>query len=51
VASGLALREPVDVRGTEIARPVARCRVDDHGSLYEVHSPETGVPRLKPPVM
>jgi hypothetical protein len=41
----------LDVRGNEIARPVARYRVDDRGSLYEVHSPETEVPRLKPPVM
>ena len=41
----------LDVRGNEIDRPVARYRVDDRGSLYEVHSPETEVPRLKPPVM
>ena len=38
-----------DIRGNEIARPVARYRLDDRGSLYEVHSPETEVPRLKPP--
>ena len=41
----------LDVRGNEIARPVARYRVDERGSLYEVHSPETEVPRLKAPVM
>jgi hypothetical protein len=41
----------LDVRGNEIARPVARYRLDDRGSLYEVHSPETELPRLKPPVM
>jgi hypothetical protein len=38
-----------DIRGNEIARPVARYRLDDRGSLYEVHSPDTEVPRLKPP--
>jgi hypothetical protein len=38
-----------DIRGNEIARPVATYRLDDRGSLYEVHSPETEVPRLKPP--
>jgi hypothetical protein len=41
----------IDVRGNEIARPVARYRLDERGSLYEVHSPETELPRLKPPVM
>ena len=41
----------LDVRGNEIARPVARYRIDERGSLYEVHSPETEVPRLKPPLM
>jgi hypothetical protein len=41
----------LDVRGNEIARPVARYRVDERGSLYEVHSPETEVPRLKSPLM
>ena len=39
----------VDIRGNEIARPVAKYRLDDSGSLYEVHSPDTEVPRLKPP--
>jgi hypothetical protein len=39
----------LDIRGNEVARPVARYRVDHHGSLYEVHSPDTEVPRLKPP--
>ena len=41
----------IDVRGNEIARPVARYRLDERGSLYEVHSPDTEVLRLKPPVM
>ena len=41
----------LDVRGNEIARPVARYRLDERGSLYEVHSPQTEMPRLKSPVM
>ncbi len=41
----------LDVRGNEIARPLARYRVDERGSLYEVHSPQTEVPRLKAPLM
>ena len=39
----------LDVYGNEIARPVAKYRVDDRGTLYEVHSPQTEVPRLPPP--
>jgi hypothetical protein len=39
----------IDLYGNEIANPVARYRVDDRGALYEVHSPETEVPRLRPP--
>ena len=39
----------LDVHGNEIARPVARYRVDTQGTLYEVHSPQTEVPRLRPP--
>src|SRR3954468_20711105 len=41
----------VDGRGNEIARPVARYRVDERGSMYEVHSPQTEIARLKPPLM
>lgn len=41
----------LDLRGNEIARPVARYRLDERGVLYEVHSPHTEVPRLKPPKM
>jgi hypothetical protein len=41
----------LDVRGNEIASPVARYRLDERGSLYEVHSPQTEMPRLKSPVM
>ena len=43
--------QQIDVRGNEIARPLARYRVDDRGSLYEVHSPETEMSRLKAPLM
>jgi hypothetical protein len=39
----------LDLRGNEIARPVARYRLDEHGMLYEVHSPLTEVQRLGPP--
>jgi len=39
----------LDVYGNEIARPVAKYRVDDRGTLYEVHSPQTEVPRLASP--
>jgi hypothetical protein len=39
----------VDLRGNEIARPVARYRLDRRGTLYEVHSPDTEVPHLRPP--
>ena len=41
----------LDLRGNEISRPVARYRVDDTGILYEEHSPQTELPRLKQPVM
>jgi hypothetical protein len=39
----------VDLRGNEIARPVARYRLDRRGTLYEVHSPDTEVPHLRAP--
>ena len=41
----------LDLRGNEISRPVARYRLDDTGTLYEEHSPQTELPRLKQPVM
>jgi hypothetical protein len=50
----LVLDDPpqrVDLRGNEISRPVARYRVDDTGTVYEEHSPQTELPRLKQPVM
>lgn len=39
----------LDVYGNEITRPVATYRVDARGTLYEVHSPHTEVPRLPAP--
>jgi hypothetical protein len=41
----------LDLRGNEISRPLARYRVDDTGTLFEEHSPQTELPRLKQPVM
>jgi hypothetical protein len=41
----------LDLRGNEISRPIARYRVDDTGALYEEHSPQTELPKLKQPVM
>jgi hypothetical protein len=38
-----------DLRGNEVVRPVAKYRVDQQGTLYEVHSPGTQVPRLGAP--
>lgn len=38
-----------DLRGNEIVRPVERYSVDHRGSLYELHSPQTEIPRLAPP--
>ena len=41
--------EEFDIRGNEIVRPVERYGVDPRGSLYELHSPHTEIPRLAPP--
>jgi hypothetical protein len=41
--------EELDIRGNEIVRPVERYGVDPRGSLYELHSPHTEIPRLAPP--
>jgi hypothetical protein len=38
-----------DLRGNEIVRPVAKYRLNRQGTLYEVHSPGTQVPRLGAP--
>jgi hypothetical protein len=41
----------IDVRGQEVVRALARYSIDRRGNLYEHHSPETEIPRLRPPVM
>jgi len=38
-----------DFYGNEVSDAVARYKLDLTGSLYEEHSPETELPRLKPP--
>jgi hypothetical protein len=38
-----------DVRGNEIVLPIVQYGVDHRGSLYELHSPYTELPRLEPP--
>jgi hypothetical protein len=38
-----------DLRGNEVVDAVATYELDDTGSLYEVHSPETELPRLASP--
>jgi hypothetical protein len=38
-----------DLYGNEVSDAVARYKLDDEGSLYEVHSPQTELPRLAPP--
>ncbi|HEY3042676.1 MAG TPA: hypothetical protein VGJ39_01550 [Vicinamibacterales bacterium] len=39
-----------DLYGNEVSDAVARYKLDDEGSLYEVHSPQTELPRLAPPI-
>jgi hypothetical protein len=39
-----------DLYGNEVIDAMARFKLDDAGSLYEVHSPETELPRLPSPV-
>ena len=38
-----------DFYGNEVSDAVARYKLDDAGSLYEVHSPQTELPRLASP--
>jgi hypothetical protein len=40
----------IDRYGNELERAVSDYRLDYRGDLYERHSPQTDVPRLKPPV-
>jgi hypothetical protein len=39
-----------DLYGNEVSDAVARFKLDDAGSLYEVHSPQTELPRLASPI-
>jgi len=39
-----------DLFGNEVSDAVARFKLDDAGSLYEVHSPQTELPRLASPI-
>lgn len=43
-------RVPLDLYGNPVTDAVARYRLDATGSLYELHSPETELPRLGSPV-
>jgi hypothetical protein len=40
---------PVDLYGNEVTEAVAQYTMDPAGSLYEVHSPQTELPRLGSP--
>lgn len=39
----------IDLSGNDVTDAVARYRLDATGSLYEVHSPQTEIPRLGSP--
>ena len=41
--------ENLDLYGNEVTDAVAKYRFDASGSLYELHSPQTEVPKLAPP--
>ena len=40
----------IDVFGNEVDEAIGDYRIDVRGDLYERHSPETEVPRLRPPI-
>ena len=40
---------PVDLYGNEVTAAVAQYKLDSTGSLYELHSPQTELPRLAVP--
>ena len=51
-AAGMEEREATgspDLYGNEVIDAVATYELDDAGSLYEVHSPQTELPRLASP--
>jgi hypothetical protein len=39
-----------DFYGNEVSEAVAKYKLDGDGSLYEVHSPQTELPRLASPL-
>ena len=39
----------VDLYGNDVTDAVAKYKLDSYGSLYELHSPETQLPRLGSP--
>ena len=39
-----------DLFGNEVSDAVAKFKLDNAGSLYEVHSPQTELPRLASPI-
>jgi hypothetical protein len=43
------VEDPVDLYGNEVTAAVAKYKLDSTGSLYELHSPETELPRLPAP--
>ncbi len=49
VASDLNEEHAKDVYGNEVTAAVATYEVDATGSLYELHSPQTQLPRLGSP--
>ena len=49
-AESCAAKGSADLFGNEISDAVARYTLDDTGDLYEVHSPQTELPRLASPV-
>ena len=38
-----------DLYGNDVSDAVAKYKLDSDGSLYELHSPQTQLPRLAPP--
>ena len=41
--------DPTDVYGNEVTAAVAKYKFDATGTLYELHSPQTELPRLASP--
>jgi hypothetical protein len=41
--------EEIDLYGNDVSDAVAKYKLDSDGSLYELHSPQTQLPRLAPP--